>query len=76
MAFLTDYDVFEVGETWTLLNDEEFFVGIDTIRKFKKNTDVEILEVKKESGYGKAKISMEGYEFNIGLDELYDMVFE
>jgi hypothetical protein len=73
----SDYDLFTVGENWYLVKDEEFIVGADDETViFKEGANVEIVDIIKEGGYGQASIKIEDYSFIIGLDELYDMVWE
>ena len=76
VEFINDYDFFEVGETWYLKKEEGFYVGENgKCVNFNEGAELEIVSISKESNYGKAEILMEGYQFEVGLDELYDMVF-
>lgn len=80
MRFLNDYDYFNVGETWYMETDKEhIYVNIgedDTdLLEFRKGSEIVIHDIDKESGYGMAFITIEGYETHLSLDELFGMVF-
>lgn len=79
MKFLNDYDQFEVGETWYLTKKEEIYVkdgDSEKLMSFEEDAELEIKSISKESGYGYAIVTINGYETKLSLDELYDMVFD
>lgn len=74
--FNDGYDFFEVGETWYTVRYEEVCVKYElgeVPMAFNSQSEIIILKIEKESGYGKAYITINGYSTELGLDELYDM---
>lgn len=69
-----EYNIFEAGETWELIKDESFIFEVTVT--FKAGSYVEIISIEEEGVYGKAEIKIENRTFYLGLDELYDMVYE
>lgn len=78
--FMNDYDLFEVGETWYTVQSEHIHVLVnedDTdLLQFDVGSEIVILDIEKESAYGSACVAINRYETRLGLDELYNMVWE
>jgi hypothetical protein len=71
-----DYDLFTVGETLYLVKDVDLYIDDVTVKTFKEDAELEVIEIIREGGYGFANVDIEGYVIKLGLDELYDMVFD
>lgn len=79
IKFLNDYDQFEVGEALYLVKEVELYVEANDGEKpviFNEDTEMVIDSISKESGYGYAVVTIEGYKTKLGLDEIYDIVFD
>lgn len=78
--FISNYDLFEIGETWYTVQTEHIYIDVnenDTdLLQFDTGSEIVILDIEKESAYGTAYLTINGYETRLGLDELYSLVWE
>lgn len=76
MRFFNDYDMFNVGETWYMVKEDDIYDDNGKLHHFDAESEVVIKNISKESGYGMAIVEIEGHKTHLGLDELYDLVLD